>query len=198
MTSNETVAAVRALRESYRDAFKRLDAAAIADHFAYSSHITGDADEVALLQLSNRQGCLAAVEKVVAMHRELEVPSGSIRELSIVELSPRLTLASLTMEVHRRSGGMLYDFGAVYTLAENARRMADRGHRAQSDSAATGMHGSASSRCVSRTRPPYFMTSVRSIAGDRRERLRAPVPGAVRRQQTDTERLHSPPAGRIP
>src|SRR6266702_495376 len=34
-----------------------------------------------------------------AMHRELEAPSGSIRDLSIVELSPRLTQASLTMEV---------------------------------------------------------------------------------------------------
>jgi len=49
MTSNETAAAVRALLESYRDSFERLDAAAIADHFAYPSHITGDADEVALI-----------------------------------------------------------------------------------------------------------------------------------------------------
>jgi ketosteroid isomerase-like protein len=116
MTSNETAAAVRALLESYRDAFQRLDAAAIADHFAYPSHIIGD--EVALIQLSNRQDCLAAVEKVVAMHRELEAPSGSIRDLSIVELSPRLTHASLRMEVHGRAGEMLYDFEAAYTLAE--------------------------------------------------------------------------------
>jgi|SRR5450631_547552 hypothetical protein len=117
-TSNETVSAVRGLLESYRDAFERLDTAAIADHFAYPSHIAGDADEIVLLQLSNWQDCLAAVEKVVAMHRELDAPSGSIRDLSIVELSPRLTQASLTMEVHRRTGGMLYDFQAVYTLAE--------------------------------------------------------------------------------
>jgi hypothetical protein len=73
---------------------------------------------VVLLQLSNRQDCLAAVEKVLAMHRELEAPSGIIRNLSIVELSPRLTQASLTMEVHRRTGGMLYDFEAAYTLAQ--------------------------------------------------------------------------------
>ena len=118
MTSNETMPAVRALLESYRDAFERLDAAAIADHFVYPSHIAGDADEIVLLQLSNRQDCLAAVEKVLAMHRELEAPTGSIRDLSIVELSPRLTRASLRMEVHRRTGGTLYDFEAAYTLAE--------------------------------------------------------------------------------
>ena len=62
MTCNETAAAVRAFLESYRDAFERLDAAAIADHFAYPSHITGDADEVALIQLSNSGDCLAAVQ----------------------------------------------------------------------------------------------------------------------------------------
>src|SRR5712691_6158746 len=94
MTSNETAAAVRALLESYRDAFEQLDAAAIADHFAYPSHISSAADEVALIQLSNSGDCLAAVEKVLAMHRELEAPSGSIHDLSIVELSPRLTQAS--------------------------------------------------------------------------------------------------------
>jgi hypothetical protein len=54
--SNETVSVVRAFLESYRDAFERLDAAAIADHFAYPSHITGDADEIALMQLSNKAG----------------------------------------------------------------------------------------------------------------------------------------------
>src|SRR6266481_6034936 len=130
MTSNETVSTVRAFLESYRDAFERLDAAAIADHFAYPSHITGDADEIALLQLSNRQDCLTAVEKVVAMHRELEAPSGTIRDLSIVELSPRLTQASLTMEVHGGAGEALYDFEAVYTLAETrtGRRIAAIAH----------------------------------------------------------------------
>ena len=40
------------------------------------------------------------------------------RDLPIVELSPRLTQASLTMEVHGRAGEALYDFEAVYTLAE--------------------------------------------------------------------------------
>jgi hypothetical protein len=59
----------------------------------------------------------------------------------------------------------------------------------------------ASSRCVSRRRPPYFRTSVRSIVDGRRERPRAPTPAAVRRQQTGTERPHPPrrpPAGQIP
>jgi hypothetical protein len=118
MKSNEVASAIRAFLESYRDAFERLDAAAIADHFAYPSYIASDADEVTLMQLSNRQDCLTAVEKVVAMHRELEVLSGSIRDLSIVELSPRLTQASLRMEVHDRAGGVLYDFEGIYTLAE--------------------------------------------------------------------------------
>jgi ketosteroid isomerase-like protein len=118
MMSNEVAAAVRALLESYLDAFERMDAAAIADHFAYPSHIASDAGEVALMQLTNRQDCLEAVEKVVAMHRELGAPSGTICDLSVVELSPRLAQASLRMEAHARAGGMLYDFEAIYTLAQ--------------------------------------------------------------------------------
>jgi hypothetical protein len=52
------------------------------------------------------------------MHRELEAPSGSIRDLSIVELSPHLTQASLTMEVHSRAGEALHDFdAAIFPLA---------------------------------------------------------------------------------
>lgn len=47
-----------------------------------------------------------------------QAPSGSIHDLSIVELAPRLTQASLMMEVHGRAGQALYDFEVVYTLAE--------------------------------------------------------------------------------
>jgi hypothetical protein len=41
MTSNETMSAVRTFLESYRDAFERPDAAAIADHFV-SPGVSGE------------------------------------------------------------------------------------------------------------------------------------------------------------
>jgi hypothetical protein len=118
MTSSETASGVQALIESYRAAFERFDAAAIADHFVYPSLITSDADEIVLIPISKRQDYLDAVEKVIAMHRQLGIPSGRIHDLSITELSPRLAQAALRMEVSDRAARTLYDFRAIYTLAK--------------------------------------------------------------------------------
>jgi hypothetical protein len=117
MTSSETAAAIDAFVDSYRSAFERLDAAGIADHFAYPSHITSDAEAITLVPMATKQDCLAAVEKVLAMHRQLGAPSGAVHDLWITEFSPRLAQASLRMEVRDATARTLYDFEATYTLA---------------------------------------------------------------------------------
>src|SRR5438552_19194789 len=99
MTSTDTFSRIQALPESYRVAFERLDAAAIAEHFAYPGHIASDGPEVTLISIASEQDCIAAMDKVIAMHRQLGAPSGTIHGLSIIELSPRLAQASLRMEV---------------------------------------------------------------------------------------------------
>jgi hypothetical protein len=58
------------------------------------------------------------MEKVITMHRQLGAPSGTIHDLSIAELSPRLAQASLRMEVYGIAAKRLYDFDAIYTLAK--------------------------------------------------------------------------------
>jgi hypothetical protein len=130
MNSSETASGVQALIESYRDAFERFDAAAIADHFAYPSHISSDADEIALIAISNRKDCVDAVEKVIGMHRQLGIPTGRIHDLSITELSPRLAQAALRMEVSDCAARPLYDFEATYTVvkAHDAWRIAAISH----------------------------------------------------------------------
>src|SRR5260370_23450246 len=69
MMSNEIAAGVRTLIESYRTAFERFDAAAIADHFVYPSHITSDGEEVAQLPLATKPDGVAPVGKDLAIHR---------------------------------------------------------------------------------------------------------------------------------
>jgi hypothetical protein len=81
VASNETTISIQAFLDSYRAAFERLDARDIAEHFAYSSHITSDADDVAFIPLAARQDCVRAVEKVLTLHRQLGAPSGRIVEL---------------------------------------------------------------------------------------------------------------------
>jgi hypothetical protein len=84
MMSSAAALGVQALIESYPAAFERLDAAATADHFAYQSYIASDAEEVALNPIFNRRERVAAVTKVIVLHRELGAPSGRIHDLSIL------------------------------------------------------------------------------------------------------------------
>ncbi len=55
MTSGKSNGGVHAFFKSYCASFETLNVDAIADHFAYPSHITSDAEEVALIPIANRQ-----------------------------------------------------------------------------------------------------------------------------------------------
>ena len=44
--------------------------------------------------------------------------SAGILDLFVIELSPRLCLSTVHWELHDRAEASLYDFTAVYTLAE--------------------------------------------------------------------------------
>ena len=75
MTSTDTFPRVQALLESYCLAFERFDTAAIAEHFIYSGYIASDGAEVMLISIASRQDCIEAVDKVIAMQRQLGAPS---------------------------------------------------------------------------------------------------------------------------
>ena len=116
--SNELAEDVKAFFQTYCAAFAALDVEAIADCVAYPSHIVSDGDDVTLIAMANRQECLAAMNRVVVLHRQLGAPSGRIHDLSILELSPRLAQASLRMDVLDGTSRPLYDFQASYSLAK--------------------------------------------------------------------------------
>jgi hypothetical protein len=116
--SNELAEEVKAFFRAYCAAFEALDVEAIADCVAYPAHIVSDGDDVTLIAMSNRQECLAAMNRVVVLHRQLGAPSGHIHDLSILALSPRLVQASLHMDVRDGAANLLYDFQANYSLAQ--------------------------------------------------------------------------------
>jgi hypothetical protein len=118
MTSNTLNEEVRTFFQTYTAAFEALDVEAIADCVAYPSHIVSDGEEAVLIAMADRQQCVAAMDKVVTLHRELGAPAGRIHDLSITELSPRLAQASLRMEVLDKTSSCLYDFQAIYSLAK--------------------------------------------------------------------------------
>ena len=93
--SSETQPSVKGFFESYRAAFERLDALAIADHFAYPSHISSDAGEIVLLPISGKQDWIASIEHLLGMYRAIGFSSARVLDLATTELSPRLAHATV-------------------------------------------------------------------------------------------------------
>jgi hypothetical protein len=114
---DETAQRVHTFFESYRVAFERQDAPAIAEHFAYPSHLTSDAREIDLMAVAAKPDWIGQVERLLAMYRAIGVGSAHVLELASTELSPRLVQAVVHWALHDVSGGRLYDFQAMYTLA---------------------------------------------------------------------------------
>ncbi len=118
MTLSETAHSVNAFFESYRIAFERLDVPAIADHFAYPSHITSDAREITLIPIAAKQDWISEIERLLAMYRAIGFGSARVLNLAPTELSPRLVQAMVHWALYDGVGRSLYDFQAMYTLAK--------------------------------------------------------------------------------
>ena len=120
MPTTDLQTSVRAFFDSYRAAFERQDAAAIADHFAYPAHVTSDTGEIVLVPITNRPEWISKVEQLLGMYRAIGVGSAHVLDLMLTEISPRLLQAKINWALQTAAGEPLYDFEAIYTLAHTA------------------------------------------------------------------------------
>ena len=111
---------ISAFFDSYRTAFERQDAAAIADHFSYPGLVTSDAGEIVLVPITNREEWIGKLEQLLGMYRAIAVSSARVLNLVLTEISPRLVQAHLHWALDNAAGERLYDFEASYTLANRA------------------------------------------------------------------------------
>ena len=118
MTTTDLPTQITAFFESYRTAFERQDAAAIADHFAYPGLVTSDAGAITLVPITNRQEWLSKLEQLLGMYRAINVGTAHVLDLTVIEISPRLAQASLHWALQTAAGERLYDFVAIYTVAQ--------------------------------------------------------------------------------
>jgi hypothetical protein len=102
--------------ESYRDAFGRKDAEAIADHFAYPAHVASDAGQVMLSPVSSRREWRSQVEQLLQMYQQIDFHVARVLAVSVKGLSTRLLQAAVRWALDDTHGKLLYDFEAIYTL----------------------------------------------------------------------------------
>jgi hypothetical protein len=102
----------------YRTGFERLDAAALADLFVYPLHITGDDEQITPASIGSREEWIGQLSGLLRGYRTIGFSTANILDLSVIELSPRLFQAAVHWDLRDRADASLYDFVAVYTLAE--------------------------------------------------------------------------------
>lgn len=106
--------------EQYRSGYIRRDAAALAVLFAYPSHITSDAGEVALVSNSSEISWQTQLTRLFEMYDAIGATDAQVLQLDARQLSPRLWLAELHWSLNDHEGQALYDFHNIYVLAEIA------------------------------------------------------------------------------
>lgn len=119
MPTNILLAQISAFFDSYRTAFERQDAAAIADHFSYPGHVTSDTGEIVLVPITDRREWIVKVEQLLGMYRAIGVGTASVLGLALTEISPRLVQAHLHWALDNAAGERLYDFEAIYTVTQS-------------------------------------------------------------------------------
>lgn len=112
----ELVERVQSFRDSYRRAFEQYDADAVVGHFALPCHIVSDGETVAHIDFNTARDCRASIERILTWHRQIGMTSGHTRELSIVEMSARITCFDLHYAFEGAGQEYLYDFRGQYTL----------------------------------------------------------------------------------
>ncbi|MBA2444023.1 MAG: hypothetical protein H0V49_01660 [Nocardioidaceae bacterium] len=117
MKSSANLETVDGFFQSYRSAFEAFDAPAIADHFAYPAHITSDNDEIVLMVASSREQWAQQIQRLLDVYTGIGVKSAHVLEQAVADLSPRLHQVKLRWALHDAADDMLYDFEAMYMLA---------------------------------------------------------------------------------
>jgi hypothetical protein len=110
---------VEAFFESYRAAFERMDAPAIAGHFTHPVHLASDTGGGVRLETLTAEEWRDTLDRILAMYRAIDVSAAQWGALTSDALSSRLVQARVAWSLRDRAGHPLYEFNALYTLARH-------------------------------------------------------------------------------
>jgi hypothetical protein len=102
----------------YRADFERFDADAVAGHFAFPLHVTGDADPVDVRSVASKEEWLETLTMLLDLYRGFGVTSAVVLDSTTTSLSERIHQATMHWSLRDGSDVEIYDFHGIYTLIE--------------------------------------------------------------------------------
>jgi hypothetical protein len=118
--SSDITADVRAFFTTYCTAFIRLDAPAIARHFADQIFVASETGKSVRVQIEDSDEWRKTIDHLLEMYRAINFGSAEATAMSVHAVSSRLVQASLHWALRDRNRAPLYDFDALYTLARHS------------------------------------------------------------------------------
>lgn len=120
MLSSEITANVRAFFTTYCTAFIRLDAPAIARHFADQVQVASETGKSVRVQVQASDEWRKTIDHLLQMYRAINFGSAEATAMSVHPVSSRLVQASLHWALRDGNREPLYEFDALYTLARHS------------------------------------------------------------------------------
>ena len=122
MSASEITADVRAFFTTYCTAFIRLDAPAIAKHFADQVYVASETGKSVNVEFQTGEEWRRTIGHLLEMYRAINFGSAEVTAMSIQPVSPRLVQASLHWALSDGNRAPLYEFDALYTLARHSEK----------------------------------------------------------------------------
>lgn len=120
--SSEITADVRAFFTTYCTAFIRLDAPAIARHFADQVQVVSETGKSVSVQVESGDEWRRTIGHLLEMYRAINFGSAEVTAMSVHPISERLVQASLHWALRDGHSAPLYEFDALYTLARHSEK----------------------------------------------------------------------------
>lgn len=122
MKTSDITAHVRAFFTTYCTAFIRLDAPAIAKHFAEQVQVASDTGKDVRVHFAKAAEWRRSIEHVLEMYRAIDFGTAEAIALATDPLSSRLVQVRIRWLLRNRAGAPLYEFDALYTLARHSEK----------------------------------------------------------------------------
>lgn len=122
MKTSDITASVRAFFTTYCTAFIRLDAPAIAKHFAEQVQVASDTGKDVRVHFAKTAEWRRTLDQILEMYRAIDFGTAEAIALASDPLSSRLVQVRIRWLLRNRAGASLYEFDALYTLARHSEK----------------------------------------------------------------------------
>jgi hypothetical protein len=115
---SDALRALHAFVDEYRKAFTRSDTRRLAELFAFPLQVVSATDDGVEIRAFGRDEWNSVLGALLDTYRSLGVSDGEIAALEVTELGPHIASVHVCWELRRADRSGIYDFTALYTLAQ--------------------------------------------------------------------------------